>query len=230
MAQNNRIKRLNNFYCEREKREVEEHLEILWHIQEKHGSNMIDFLPVVINDWNPAIMEALKNKGYVNLTQTEFKFTEKGNDQARQVVRSHRIAERLLTDILDLKIDQAESGACEFEHIVVPEIVDGICTLLGHPKVCPHGLPIPEGQCCREARKTTQTIAKNMFELKTGQEARIAYVNTQSNSRMHQLTQLGISPGTEIKIHQTYPVFVIKINTKQIAIDETVARDVIVWI
>ena len=127
------------------------------------------------------------------------------------------------------QFDHAEAGACEFEHVVVPEIVDGICTLLGHPKVCPHGLPIPEGECCREARKSAATATKNITELKVGQEARIAYLNTQSNSRMHQLTQMGIHPGAKIRIHQTYPALVVRIDTTQIALDENVAKDILVW-
>ena len=213
----------------REKKELEEYLEILWYLQERHGANMKKFLSDINSSWDSSIAEVLKQHGYIKETKTEFKFTEKGYNHARQLVRSHRLAERLLTDVLDMKIDEAEIGACEFEHIRVPEIVDGICTLLGHPKICPHGLPIPEGACCREARKSADTATKNLTALKAGQEARVAYINTRSNSRMHQLTQLGIQPGAKIWVHQTYPARVVRIDSTQVALDREVAKDILVW-
>jgi Mn-dependent DtxR family transcriptional regulator len=46
---------------------------------------------------------------------------------------------------------EIEQQACKFEHILSPEATDKICTFLGHPRTCPHGSPIPEGDCCLEA-------------------------------------------------------------------------------
>jgi len=212
----------------RQKR-IDEYLETLWYVQERYGQNMKKFVSHLRGVWKSAMGEMLKQQGYLEETETELKFTDKGYHHARQLVRSHRLAERLLTDVLNMKIDQAEAGACEFEHIIVPEIVDGICTLLGHPKICPHGLSIPEGACCREARRTAKSATLHLTELEAGQEARVAYINTQSNERMHQLTQLGIQPGQTIRIHQNYPALVIRINSTQIALDKEVAEDILVW-
>ena len=204
-------------------------MELLWYLQERHGENLKDFLSDLNSDWNPEIGGILEKQRYLEVTETEMKFTKKGYNFAKQLVRSHRLAERLLTDVLEMKIDDAEAGACEFEHVIVPEIVDGICTLLGHPKVCPHGMPIPEGACCQEVRQSVKTAIKNLAELEAGVEVKVAYINTRSNERMHQLTQMGIHPGTKIRIHQTYPALVIKIDGRQIALDETVAEDILVW-
>ena len=151
-----------NSYTQREKKELDEYLEILWHIREKHGKLIKSLLQKVESDWDPSIVAVLIKNGFIKETNSEISFTEKGLDRARQLVRSHRLAERLLTDVLNMDVDYAETGACEFEHIVVPEIVDAICTLLGHPKICPHGLPIPEGKCCREARKSVKTATRNL--------------------------------------------------------------------
>jgi len=210
-------------------KKLEEYLEIMWYMHERHGTNLKKFLFDVNYNWEPGIAEQLKQQGYVEENATEFKLTKKGCEQARQLIRSHRLAERLLTDVLNMEIDHAETGACEFEHILVPEIVDGICTLLGHPKVCPHGLPIPEGKCCREARRSIESVIQNITQLEIGKKARVAYINTRSNSRMHQLTQLGIHPGVEVWIHQKFPVLVLRINHTQIALDEDVAKDILVW-
>jgi len=219
----------HHFFQQRRHKELEEYLEILWYIQERHGANMKEILHHVNGDWDPSIVDVLKQHGFIEETETEIKFTPKGYDTARLLVRSHRLAERLLTDVLGMNIDRAETGACEFEHFVVPEIVDSICTLLGHPKVCPHGMPIPPGACCQEAKHSIESPARSITELESGKKARVAYINTRSNSRMHQLTQLGIKPGAQIWVHQKYPTFVLRIDNTQIALDESVAQDILVW-
>jgi putative ABC transport system ATP-binding protein len=76
--------------------------------------------------------------------------TERGKQRAADIIRRHRLAERLFTDSLALESEsEIEQQACKFEHILSPEATDKICTFLGHPKTCPHGAPIPEGSCCR---------------------------------------------------------------------------------
>jgi DtxR family Mn-dependent transcriptional regulator len=221
--------RFHNSQRHRERKQLEEYLEILWYMHERHGTNLKKFMIDEQSNWDPTIADKLKEMGYIEENEIELKFTRKGYEKARQLVRSHRLAERLLTDVLNMKLDYAETGACEFEHIVVPEIVDGICTLLGHPKVCPHGLPIPDGLCCREAKRSIESVIKNITRLEIGKKAKVAYINTRSNSRMHQLTQLGIHPGVEVWIHQKFPVLVLRINHTQIALDEAVAKDILVW-
>ena len=82
--------------------------------------------------------------------------TARGRQRAADIIRRHRLAERLFTDSLAMDSEtEIEQQACKFEHILSPEATDKICTFLGHPKTCPHGAPIPPGRCCEaEARKT----------------------------------------------------------------------------
>jgi putative ABC transport system ATP-binding protein len=83
--------------------------------------------------------------------------TERGRHRAADIIRRHRLAERLFTDSLALESEsEIEQQACKFEHILSPEATDKICTFLGHPKTCPHGAPIPRGNCC-EAQTGGQT-------------------------------------------------------------------------
>ena len=98
-------------------------------------------------------------------------------------------------------VGDIETGACEFEHILAPELVASICTLFGHPKECPHGGKISEGECCRQARKTLSSAVVPLSEMNIGEEVKVAYVNTRSNSRMHKLSHFGIIPGASISIH-----------------------------
>jgi energy-coupling factor transporter ATP-binding protein EcfA2 len=81
-------------------------------------------------------------------------FTEKGRKRAEDVIRRHRLAERLFTETFHVH-DEKEIAeqACKFEHILSPEATDSICSFLGHPRTCPHGSPIPAGECCLTAAK-----------------------------------------------------------------------------
>jgi putative ABC transport system ATP-binding protein len=78
----------------------------------------------------------------------EVHLTEAGSRRARDVVRRHRLAERLFTDTFAIEDAEAQVQACRFEHIITPELDQRICSFLGHPKTCPHGNPIPPGACC----------------------------------------------------------------------------------
>src|ERR1022692_738301 len=91
--------------------------------------------------------------GLVELRDGEVAFTPRGEERARSVIRRHRLAERLFMDVLAIRDEGSiEKNACTFEHILSPEVTDRICTFLGHPRTCPHGSPIPEGDCCLDAR------------------------------------------------------------------------------
>ncbi|MBV9438304.1 MAG: ATP-binding cassette domain-containing protein [Acidobacteria bacterium] len=79
-------------------------------------------------------------------------FTPAGWQRAADVIRRHRLAERLFTQALKVQNeDEIEQQACKFEHILSPEVTDKICSFLGHPETCPHGSPIPTGSCCENA-------------------------------------------------------------------------------
>jgi putative ABC transport system ATP-binding protein len=74
--------------------------------------------------------------------------TDRGKSRARDVVRRHRLAERLFKDTFRIDDHEAHTQACKFEHIISPELDQRICSFLGHPTTCPHGNPIPPGECC----------------------------------------------------------------------------------
>ena len=87
-------------------------------------------------------------------------FTERGRKRAADVIRRHRLAERLFTESFGMQ-DETEvvEQACKFEHVLSPEATERICSFLGHPKTCPHGATIPPGECC------TRPAAENMHRL-----------------------------------------------------------------
>jgi len=92
----------------------------------------------------------------VNLTEEQnmaVDFTPRGEQRAANIIRRHRLAERLFMETMHIDNEaEVEQQACKFEHILSFEATDKICTFLGHPKTCPHGSPIPPGCCCTQAR------------------------------------------------------------------------------
>ena len=97
------------------------------------------------------LTSTMTQMGLVTVNGWDVRFTPAGESRARSVIRRHRLAERLFTDVLAIRDAAAiESNACTFEHILSSELTDRICTFLGHPATCPHGSPIPRGNCCDE--------------------------------------------------------------------------------
>jgi len=91
------------------------------------------------------LVKVLEEQHCVELTDT-------GKSRARDVVRRHRLAERLFKDTFRIDDHEAHTQACKFEHIISPELDQRICSFLGHPTTCPHGNPIPPGECCNHKK------------------------------------------------------------------------------
>jgi putative ABC transport system ATP-binding protein len=105
-------------------------------------------LPVVSEEPAVRVLSRMSDLHLVALQNGEVQLTPVGSQRARDVVRRHRLAERLFKDTFSVDDSEAHTQACKFEHIISPELDERICTFLGHPKTCPHGNPIPPGDCC----------------------------------------------------------------------------------
>jgi DtxR family Mn-dependent transcriptional regulator len=209
------------------KHEKEEYLEKLWSMKEDN----IDDLATLSSEMNHAdhdkIMQELEMDNLVKASNGKVQLTESGEERARQIIRAHRLAEKLIFDALG---GDYEAGACEFEHMVNSEMVDSICILLGHPRECPHGRPIPQGDCCKRALKTAECAVMPLSEMIPQQSSRVAYINGQNNpARLSKIGALQIRPGTLIKLEQKTPSLVIQCEGADIALDENVASDIFVW-
>lgn len=110
-------------------------------------------LPVLPSESASKILGRMSERHLVELQNGEAQLTPVGSQRARGVVRRHRLAERLFKDTFSVDDAEAHDQACRFEHIISPELDQRICTFLGHPKTCPHGNPIPPGDCCNGKAK-----------------------------------------------------------------------------
>lgn len=207
----------------------EEILELIWTIDEEYGE--VERNSLIKKTRLPSaeqILNTLIHEDYVTISDSKIVLTKKGLADARLVIRRHRLAERLLNDVLDVKEDAMDSSACKFEHILDEEVTTSICTLLGHPVTCPHGKTIPPGVCCEKANKEIRPVVMPLSDLKSGDEAKIAYIVTKYHGRLDRLSSMGLLPGVQIHLHQRQPTYVIQMGETQIALDTAIARDIYV--
>jgi DtxR family Mn-dependent transcriptional regulator len=151
-----------------------------------------------------------------------------GRDEARMTVRRHRLAERLMMDILDIHGEPGDERACEFEHLLHHGVDTKICTLLNHPTTCPHGKPIPPGTCCEQARVAGAVGVVALTELKPGEPGEIAYLAASDVRKMQKLMSMGVLPGTSLTLMRTYPSYIFKVGQSEFAVDEELAREIFV--
>ncbi|MCR4290870.1 MAG: metal-dependent transcriptional regulator, partial [Candidatus Scalindua sp.] len=214
-----------------DKIQIEEMLEYIWILEENNdkveNARMSDkFGEEVANTY----LNVMAEKQLINLHDSEIVFTETGKKQAELIIRRHRIAERLLNDVLEMRGDEFERGACQFEHFVNEEIIASICTLLGHPVVCPHGNKIPQGECCLSAKKNLEPVISPLSAIKAGKTVKVVYISTKSHASLDRLSGIGVIPGLELTIHQKFPSMILQYGETQLALDNDIAKNVFVRI
>ena len=171
-------------------------------------------------------LRELESLGFARDEGGHVRLTEEGERRARAVVRRHRLAERLFRDLLDASEGTMESHACEFEHILSPEATDSVCTLLGHPPTCPHGKAIPPGDCCGAFRRTLRPLVTGLPSFELGANGRIVFIAPKFHDRMDRLAALGVIPGSELRLRQRSPSYVIEVGETTIALDPEIAGEI----
>ena len=211
--------------------QIEEMLEYIWILEENNdkaeSTRMSDKFG---NDIADTYLKVMAEEQLINLHDSEVVFTEPGRERAKLIIRRHRIAERLLNDVLEMRGDEFERGACQFEHFVNEEIIASICTLLGHPTVCPHGNKIPQGVCCLSAKKNLEPVISPLSAIKAGKKVKVVYISTKSHASLDRLSGIGVIPGLELTIHQKFPSMILQYGETQLALDNDIAKNIFVRI
>lgn len=206
---------------------AEEILEALWIASEEKNQPGLscDALAVAAEDEG---LKELMQHAYVEVDDALIRLRREGRHEAMMTVRRHRLAERLMMDILDLKGQKGNERACEFEHLLHHGVDTKICTLLNHPTTCPHGRPIPPGECCEVARNTGVIGVVSLTELKAGEEGEIAYLSTSDPKKMQKLMNMGVLPGNHLFLSRIYPSYIFKVGNSEFAVDEDLAREIFI--
>lgn len=211
--------------------QIEEILEYIWILEENNDTAESVRLSEKFGDEIAGTyLTVMVEKQLINRHDSSIVFTEIGKKRAELIIRRHRIAERLLNDVLEMRGDEFERGACQFEHFVNEEIIASICTLLGHPAVCPHGNKIPQGECCLSAKKNLEPVISPLSAIKAGKTVKVVYISTKSHASLDRLSGIGVIPGLELTIHQKFPSMIIQYGETQLALDNDIAKNIFVRI
>lgn len=154
--------------------------------------------------------------------------TPSGNQLARSVVRRHRLAEMLFSQVLALEEEVSEATACRLEHILSAAVTDSVCTFLGHPPLCPHGKPIPPGDCCELYTQDLRPLVLRLLDVAVGDTFSVVFIRSLAHDRLDRIGTLGLVPGARMRLSQKRPTVVVEIGETTVALDREVAREVYV--
>ncbi len=209
----------------------DEVLEFMWVTGEEQETTNIESL---YNKFGKetvgVVLNAMVEKNLLTIHDSIIHLTETGRKKATPIIRRHRLAERLLNDVLGVSDEVFERGACQFEHFINEDITASICMLLGHPTVCPHGKNIPPGECCSHTKRKLQPVFGPLSRLRTGIKAKIVYLSTGSQESLDWLSSIGVVPGLEFTVHHRKPSLVIRFGETQLALDDDISQYIYVRI
>ncbi len=216
-----------SLHMEAEK-QVEEVLEHLWTIGEQGGSSSAELPPAAFQFDPAAALADARQRGWVSIGGLQL--TPVGEQRAAGIIRRHRLAERLLFDVIHLDTETMEAGACELEHshILSEEATDRVCAFLGHPPTCPHDRPIPRGRCCEKFSHEVRPLVTPLSQSAIGAAYRVVFIASRSHRRMDRLAAFGVVPGALLRLHQRLPTFMIQVGGTDIALEQEVAGDIFV--
>ncbi len=204
--------------------DAQERLEIIWDTLQENGNGPV--LPPEAG--TAADLAELAQIGLLQKGKDGLVLTPAGRAEAALAVRRHRLAERLLVDVLATEESMVDERACGLEHALLDGIDESICTLLGHPQFCPHGKPIPPGKCCQEMRASVSRLVAPLVELRPGDSGHIAYIQMNNPQRLQKLMAMGVLPGVTLRVLRNSPSYVFEAGYSQFAVDEEIAADIYV--
>jgi DtxR family Mn-dependent transcriptional regulator len=131
---------------------VEMYLKAIWHIKERGEAVKISTIAKMLNVRQPSVVQMLKklnDKNLVNYNKAGVILTQDGERIGSSMMRNSRLLEVLMDSALKVAID--EEMVCGIEHHMNKQFTDALCTMLKHPRKCPHDHQIPMGECCKSA-------------------------------------------------------------------------------
>jgi len=181
--------------------EAEEYLEAIYRLEKKTGfaktMELVHQLKVAPGSVTNTI-EGLERRGLViHEPYKGVKLTEKGRKIALEVLRRHRLAERLLTDILHLDWSEVHEAACKLEHAIAPSIIKPLEKTLRHPKTCPHGNPIPT-KCGGVLEEKSEPLTN----LNPKERGIVVKITEEKPDVLRRLANLGLALGTTVEVEE----------------------------
>jgi DtxR family Mn-dependent transcriptional regulator len=130
---------------------IEMYLKAIWHLLERGEQCRINSIAKMLNIKQPSVIQMLRklrDQGLVVYNKNGIKLTESGQEIGTTMMRNSRLLEVMMQSALKVKID--EEMVCGIEHHMKRQFTDALCTMLNHPRKCPHNYDIPMGECCQK--------------------------------------------------------------------------------
>jgi len=130
---------------------TEMYLKAIWHLIERGERCKINSIAKMLNITQPSVIQMLKKlseQGLVVYNKNGVKLTESGQQVGTTMMRNSRLLEVMMEIALKVEID--EEMVCGIEHHMKRQFTDALCTMLNHPRRCPHNYDIPMGVCCQK--------------------------------------------------------------------------------
>ena len=173
---------------------VEEYIEALWRVAGTGAAATKD-LAQHLNVAPPSVTGMLKRLAGLGLVEYhpygKAALSETGRQLAATIIRRHRLAERLLTDLIGLPWEKAHLEACRFEHLITGEIEERLAARLGEGATCPHGHPIDIATSDASLALATAPLATPLT---------VAAITDESAEVLCYLACLGIIPGAQLTV------------------------------
>jgi len=135
-----------------ESEHVEMYLKAIWYIRERGEDVKVSSIAKLLNVTQPSVVQMLHKLNDANLLTYNkgnlVEMTSEGQRIGKQMIRNTRLLEVMMKYALKRDID--EEMVCGIEHHMKKIFTDALCTLLKHPRKCPHGHNIPAGKCCKQ--------------------------------------------------------------------------------
>ena len=142
------------------------------------------------------MLKKLASDGYLAYrARGEAKLTERGLSVAVRVMRRHRLAECFLHDVLGMPWDEVHEEACRLEHAISARVEERLVAILGDPRYCPHGLPIPQADLTEPPR-----IEFKLADVEQGRTVRVVDVAEDLPEMLRFLDEIGVRPGSTVEV------------------------------
>jgi DtxR family Mn-dependent transcriptional regulator len=206
---------------------VEEYLETILELEESGIRPMRARIVERLGVSAPAVSETvrrLEREGYLTLDETRaISLTDEGRNYATAIMRRHRLAERLLVDVLHVPWSQVHEEAGRLEHAISPRLEQHLVALLGDPATCPHGNPIPGS-----ANSVDVGPLLRLSDVSEGEHVVVRRIDEELEAqynRMLELEDRGVMPGRLLLVKATTEsAFTGEVDGVEVGLDGEVAR------
>jgi len=173
---------------------LENYLKEIYELEELKGHARVSDLILIFGVSPGTISSALAKLERMNLVtrkDRKINLTEEGRKLAERLIRAHRLSERLLTDIIGIDWVRAHEIAHRLEHVWPDDVLERLDEILGRPRTCPHGHPIPG--------RVGKVEGVKLSEARPGRY-RVVMIIREEEWVLRRALELGLFPGKEVRV------------------------------